>query len=195
MMILQIWRHHNQLSRRIALKLRDRIAQRWEMSAGVFYYLHYGTSKDDLPAFDITITDNLNYDSVCFFENYDPSDNLDMDEHELLSVFEILSKPCVKAFILSLLNRHCHEEVLDASESVPDMPITAAPSDAPKSFKELLQLEVKKCEQSAQEILPQESTLGRIITAIIRGIFPRKSVYNATEHFTLICGVGVGDIF
>ena len=38
-MLLQLWRQQNALAKRLALKIRERITQRWEMSAGVLYFL------------------------------------------------------------------------------------------------------------------------------------------------------------
>ena len=111
-MLLQLWRQENALAKRLALRIRERVSQRWEPSAGVLYYLHNASYVDKVPSIALFENeDPYEFHAVSFFENYDIMDDTAMTEKELLSIFAIPNKQRIKSFVLQMLGRHCGSEV------------------------------------------------------------------------------------
>ena len=186
LMMLQIWRQNNKFARRLVRRLRERIAERWEISAGVLYYLRHGSYIDSFPNFSAALNICEDDSDVDYFVDY-IEDEMDMTEQELLNIFAIPSKHDIKRFIVTLLQRLCSPEVVAESDSyVPETSVSPTlATSLEKSFEDVLAEEVRKADTELVSTLPQESALAKIVANEMivfeknktRGIYSDK-IYN-----------------
>ena len=186
LMMLQIWRQNNKFARRLVRRLRDRIAERWEPSAGVLYYLRHGSYVDSFPNFSAALNVSDDDSDVDYFVDY-IEDEADMTEREVLDIFTIPSKNDIKRFIVALLQRLCSQEVVVETDSYSPEPSISPimASISAKSFEDVLAEEVRKADTELASTLPQETTLAKIVANEMlvfeknktRGIYLDK-IYN-----------------